>query len=175
MSNEKDPKDEVAAAREAFEKEFAPFTGLTAGASGLILSDAQQHLSELRELRTRHLGKKSAIASCKKLIGRVEGSERAAFGQLVQQTEAALVEKTDAAEQALTAFIQSARISRESIDVTIPGVRPAPGHIHPITLMRQRIEDIFVSLGYAVEDDREIETDFYNFDALNIPEGHPAR
>jgi phenylalanyl-tRNA synthetase alpha chain len=57
----------------------------------------------------------------------------------------------------------------------MPGRRPRPGHLHPITLMRERIEDIFVSLGYAVEDDREIETDFYNFDALNIPQGHPAR
>ena len=59
--------------------------------------------------------------------------------------------------------------------MTIPGRRPRRGHLHPITLLRERIEDIFVSLGYAIEDDREIETDFYNFDALNIPANHPAR
>ncbi|MGQ0541969.1 MAG: phenylalanine--tRNA ligase subunit alpha, partial [Blastocatellia bacterium] len=63
----------------------------------------------------------------------------------------------------------------ERLDVTIPGRRPRTGHLHPITILRQKIEDIFVSMGYAIEDDREIETDYYNFDALNIPPGHPAR
>src|SRR5204863_3123971 len=110
-----------------------------------------------------------------KLIGRVQPEERASFGQLVQTTEAAIAEGLDQVEQRLKTVIEAARSERDSIDVTIPGRRPRPGHLHPITLMRQRIEDIFVSLGYAVEDDREIETDFYNFDALNIPEGHPAR
>ena len=71
--------------------------------------------------------------------------------------------------------MQEARTGRESIDVTLPGRRPRRGHLHPITLLREKIEDIFVSLGYAIEDDREIETDFYNFDALNIPQNHPAR
>ncbi|MGI9107957.1 MAG: phenylalanine--tRNA ligase subunit alpha [Pyrinomonadaceae bacterium] len=64
---------------------------------------------------------------------------------------------------------------RERIDVTLPGRRPRRGHQHPITLIRQRIEDIFVAMGYTVEDGPEIETDFYNFDALNIPPTHPAR
>ncbi|MFL6332084.1 MAG: phenylalanine--tRNA ligase subunit alpha [Pyrinomonadaceae bacterium] len=59
--------------------------------------------------------------------------------------------------------------------MTLPGRRPRRGHLHPITLLRQRIEDIFVSMGYAVEDGPEVETDFYNFTALNIPELHPAR
>src|SRR5262249_51609923 len=97
------------------------------------------------------------------------------FGQRIQQTETHFVGELGEIEQRLSRFIDHARIAREAIDVTIPGRRPRQGHLHPITLMRQRIEDIFVSLGYAVEDDREIETDFYNFDALNIPEGHPAR
>src|SRR5205085_4317511 len=145
-------------------------------------SDAAVSLKEvaaeqraLGELRTKHLGKKGAIAAAKKLIGKVAPDERASFGQLVQQTEARISESVAGVEEALKAQIERARVVRESIDVTIPGRRPRPGHLHPITLMRQRIEDIFVSLGYAVEDDREIETDFYNFDALNIPEGHPAR
>jgi phenylalanyl-tRNA synthetase alpha chain len=68
-----------------------------------------------------------------------------------------------------------ARIKREYIDVTLPGRRQRRGHLHPITILRQRIEDIFVSMGYAVEDGPEVETDFYNFTALNIPELHPAR
>jgi phenylalanyl-tRNA synthetase alpha chain len=144
-------------------------------APDLSLSSAEDELRALTELRTRHTGKKSAIAACKKLIGRVKPDERAAFGQLVQQTEGKIGTALDDVAQHLKAFIEAARTERGTIDVTIPGRRPRPGHLHPITLMRQRIEDIFVSLGYAVEDDREIETDFYNFDALNIPEGHPAR
>jgi phenylalanyl-tRNA synthetase alpha chain len=81
----------------------------------------------------------------------------------------------DQAEQSLKEYIQNERTARESIDVTLPGRRPRFGHRHPITLLRERLEDVFVALGYAIEDDREIETDFYNFDALNIPENHPAR
>jgi phenylalanyl-tRNA synthetase alpha chain len=172
-----DPVKEVESARKAFEQEFERFARFTSEAgSGLSsLKDAEAELRSLAELRVRHAGKKSAIAASKKLIGRVPAEQRASFGQLVQTTEAQITESISAAELALKTFIEIARTARESIDVTIPGRRPRAGHLHPITLMRQRIEDIFVSLGYAVEDDREIETDFYNFDALNIPEGHPAR
>jgi phenylalanyl-tRNA synthetase alpha chain len=174
---DQDPMRQVDAAREAFEREFERFVRFTGAvtAPDLSLSSAEDELRALTELRTRHTGKKSAIAACKKLIGRVKPDERAAFGQLVQQTEGKIGTALDDVAQHLKAFIEAARTERETIDVTIPGRRPRPGHLHPITLMRQRIEDIFVSLGYAVEDDREIETDFYNFDALNIPEGHPAR
>jgi phenylalanyl-tRNA synthetase alpha chain len=94
---------------------------------------------------------------------------------LVQATEAKLTESLDQAEQNLKRYIDDERTARESIDVTLPGRRPRSGHRHPITLMRERLEDVFVALGYAIEDDREIETDFYNFDALNIPLNHPAR
>ncbi|MDX6385459.1 MAG: phenylalanyl-tRNA synthetase alpha chain [Blastocatellia bacterium] len=174
---DQDPMRQVDAAREAFELEFERFVRFTGAvtAPDLSLSSAEDELRALTELRTRHTGKKSAIAACKKLIGRVKPDERAAFGQLVQQTEGKIGTAFDDVAQHLKAFIEASRTERETIDVTIPGRRPRPGHLHPITLMRQRIEDIFVSLGYAVEDDREIETDFYNFDALNIPEGHPAR
>ena len=115
------------------------------------------------------------LAATKKLIGRVVPEQRAAFGQLVQSTEATLVQSLDQAEQNLKTHIEQERLARESIDVTLPGRRPRTGHRHPITLLRERLEDIFVALGYAIEDGREIETDFYNFAALNIPENHPAR
>lgn len=172
-----DPVKEVESAREAFEQEFERFARFTrdAGVSLSALKEAEAELRGLGDLRVRHAGKKSAIGAAKKLIGRVPAEQRASFGQLVQTVEAHITESVNAAELALKTFIENARTARESIDVTLPGRRPRAGHLHPITLMRQRIEDIFVSLGYAVEDDREIETDFYNFDALNIPEGHPAR
>ena len=172
------PDNQVKAASKAFEQEFerfARFTGDPSAISGVDLEAAIAEERALAELRTRHLGKKSALAATKKLIGRVPGEERAAFGQLVQSTEAALVEQLDKAEQSLKSHIDQARTARESIDVTQPGRRTRTGHRHPITLLRERLEDVFVALGYAIEDDREIETDFYNFDALNIPLNHPAR
>ncbi|HEX8175720.1 MAG TPA: phenylalanine--tRNA ligase subunit alpha [Pyrinomonadaceae bacterium] len=173
-----DPKLKAESARKAFEQEFERFARFRTGVSddgGLTLQDAEALERELSELRTRHTGKKSELANVKKLIGRVAPEERASFGQLVQQIEAEVTRRIEEAGNTLLSFINEARRERESIDVTLPGRRPRLGHIHPVTLMRERIEDIFVSLGYVVEDDREIETDFYNFTALNIPESHPAR
>jgi len=171
-----DPRVAVEIARKAFEQEFERFVRLTdTSAPALTLADAETEQRALADLRTRHLGKKSALAACKKLIGKVGADDRAAFGQLTQQAEAEIVERITTADEALSSLLQSARGKRDRIDVTLPGRRPRQGHIHPITELRERIEDIFVSLGYAIEDDREIETDFYNFDALNIPDNHPAR
>jgi phenylalanyl-tRNA synthetase alpha chain len=173
-----DPKRKAENARKAFEQEFERFARFREGVgaeSGLTLKDAEVLERELADLSTRHTGKKSELASIKKMIGRVPPEERASFGQMVQQIEAAIKSGIEDAVGSLQSFIRDARMERERIDVTLPGRRPRRGHIHPITLVRQRIEDIFVSLGYIVEDDREVETDFYNFTALNIPENHPAR
>jgi len=172
------PEQQVEAARKAFEQEFerfARFTDNSASLADLNLEEALAEQRSLADLRTRHLGKKSALASSKKLIGRVEPEKRAAFGQLVQSAEQSLLTSLEQAEQLLKNLIESERTALESVDVTLPGRRPLLGHRHPITLLRERIEDIFVSLGYAIEAGREIETDFYNFAALNIPANHPAR
>ncbi len=170
MSEEKRQIDHI---REAFEQEFGRFADLSLG--GVALTEAEATLRELGELKIRHTGKKSAIADAKKLIGRVAAEERAVFAQNVQAVEKEITSKLEAAEARLSEFILTAKMERERLDVTLPGRRPRTGHLHLITILRQKIEDIFVSMGYAIEDDREIETDYYNFDALNIPEGHPAR
>jgi len=168
-------KEQVEKIREAFNQEFGPFAGFRAAINVLHLADAEDLSRELGELKTKHTGKKSELANSKKLIGRVAPEERGAFGQFVQTVEKEIVSAIEEVENNLKNFISDAKIERERLDVTLPGKRPTVGHLHPITLLRQKIEDIFVSLGYAIEDDREIETDYYNFDALNIPEGHPAR
>jgi phenylalanyl-tRNA synthetase alpha chain len=174
--SQQDPKSQVEAARKAFDEEFERFARLgDASAQSLSSGDAEKEQRALADFRTRHLGKKSALSACKKLIGKVAPDGRAAFGQLVQQTEAEITERIAETDDHLDSLVQAARGERERIDVTLPGRRPRRGHIHPVTKLRERIEDIFVSLGYAIEDDREIETDFYNFAALNIPENHPAR
>jgi phenylalanyl-tRNA synthetase alpha chain len=176
-----DHKSQAEAPYKAFEREFERFArfrtgdGSSGAVDALTLAETESLLRDLKELRTRHTGKKSGLAAVKKMIGRVAPEERAALGQYVQQLEAEISRALDESEATLTKAAASARTESERIDVTLPGRRPRRGHLHPITLLRQRIEDIFVSLGYAIEDDREVETDFYNFDALNIPEGHPAR
>src|SRR5215213_4902158 len=173
-----EPKQQVETARKAFEQEFERFARFRrddAQTASLTLKDAEDALRELEELRRQHTGKKSRLAQAKKMIGRISAEERPLFGQHVQQLEAEIAEALDEAEQGLKSYMVSAQQERDRIDVTLPGRRPRQGHLHPITLLRQRIEDIFVSLGYSIEDDREIENDFYNFTALNIPENHPVR
>ena len=171
------PESQVEAIGKAFEQDFERFAAFTGEPSAVNAMDLETALEEqriARELRTRYLGKKSSLAAAKKLIGRVPQEKRAAFGQLVQSTEDKLETMLDKVDLNLANYIEHERTARESIDVTLPGRRPRRGHRHPITLLRERLEDIFVSLGYAIEDGREIETDFYNFTALNIPENHPA-
>jgi len=180
MSSEVKGQPQIEAVREAFEQEFgrfARFRGVDASASidELNSGDAETLLREVGDLRTRHTGKKSALANLKKMIGRVAPEERAAFGQQAQQLEVQINGSLEEVESLLGNYVARLRVERERVDVTLPGRRPRRGHQHPITLVRQRIEDIFVAMGYTVEDGPEIETDFYNFDALNIPPTHPAR
>ena len=140
----------------------------------LILTDPQGEKLVL-EIKSRRTGRKSEFATLLAQVKDQPSETRAQFAKSLQDIQKRIVLWIDNAYESAKQQRESVRTAREAIDVTIPGRRPRQGHLHPITLMRQRIEDIFVSLGYAVEDDREIETDFYNFDALNIPEGHPAR
>ena len=168
---------QVAAVREAFEREFERFARFREyeGTEGLKLDEAEALLREAKELTTRHTAKKSAVSQLMKLVGRVPAEERAHFGQVVQQLDKEIRGALGDVSVALVGRIHALKTERERLDVTLPGRRPRRGHLHPITLLRQRIEDIFVSMGYAVEDGPEVETDFYNFTALNIPELHPAR
>ena len=166
-------REKIELIRKAFEQEFGRFADLRL--DGVGLADAEALLREVGQLRVKHTGKKSAISGAMSLVGKVAPEERAAFGQLVQSVQKDIVSSIDSAESSLKSYISDVKVELERLDVTIPGRRPRTGHLHPITILRQRIEDIFVSMGYAIEDDREIETDYYNFDALNIPAGHPAR
>ena len=135
----------------------------------------EKQLKEVTDLRIRLLGRKSRIAELKKMIGTLPQESRAQTAQAIQQLEKELTEIFSKKEEEMMEAVRQKKAEQDVVDVTIPGRRLQPGHIHPITILRQKIEDIFVSMGYAIEDDREIETDYYNFDALNIPEGHPAR
>jgi phenylalanyl-tRNA synthetase alpha chain len=130
----------------------------------------------LNALRDKYLGRKSGVIAVeKKRIGSLSPEERAGFGQRVNEVSAEVEAEITRLSEQFASQAETLALEREKIDVSLPGTRPRQGHLHPITLVRQRIEDVFVSMGYSVEDGPEIETSFYNFDALNIPPGHPAR
>lgn len=159
--------------RKDFEEKFARFVNLESRAT--IALEAPEEIQALNGLEVEFLGKKSKLAAQLKKIGTIDPQSRRKFAMQIQDLQTDIRARITREQSVREEILQRRRIERESIDVTIPGRRPRSGHLHPLTLMRQRIEDIFVAMGYIVEDDREIETDFYNFDALNIPEGHPAR
>ena len=174
---EQEPLQQIEAERKALEQAFERFARFTdpKEVSALDLQLAMDEVSALVHTLTVRFGKKSAWAAKKKLIGRAAPEERPILGQQIKEIEDKFLGMADQVEINLKSHIEEQRTARESIDVTLPGRRPPYGHRHPITLLRERIEDIFVSLGYVIEDGREIETDFYNFTALNIPDNHPAR
>ena len=133
-------------------------------------------LDGVSALRDKYLGRRAGlIAAEKKRISKMPASERGEFGRQVNELAGLVESEIAKLEERFAAQSETAALERERIDVTLPGTRPRRGHVHPINLVRQRIEDIFVAMGYSVEDGPEIETPFYNFDALNIPPNHPAR
>ncbi len=175
--SQEDPTLQVDEARKDFDQEFERFVrfGDSAEVRALSFEDAQAILAELDNLSVRHTGKKSKLAALRKLIGRIPMEDRPAFALQVQTLGLDVEKQLQQPRYILGIHAETKQRQREAIDVTLPGRRPRRGHLHPITILRERVEDIFVALGYAIEDGREIETDFYNFDALNIPQNHPAR
>jgi phenylalanyl-tRNA synthetase alpha chain len=131
---------------------------------------------DLSALRDKYIGRKSGlIAAEKKRVGSLSADERASFGRDVNELSALVETEMARLAARFAADAETRTLERDRIDITLPGTRAPRGHLHPLTLVRQRLEDVFVSMGYTVDDGPEIETSFYNFDALNIPPGHPAR
>jgi phenylalanyl-tRNA synthetase alpha chain len=132
--------------------------------------------AEASSLRDRWVGRKSGLITAEmKTLGRLTPEARREAGQRLNDLKDEVEAAIETLQAQFAAQRETAQLARERIDVTLPGRRMSAGHLHPITLLRQRMEDIFVSMGYTIEDGPEIETDFYNFDALNIPPTHPAR
>ncbi len=146
-----------------------------------ILDDALQQFAatgdeaELEQIKARYLGRDGSHTALLKSLGKLSAEERPAAGarinQVKQSIEAALQQRRDDLQQNKLAQ----KLAAESLDVTLPGRGLGIGGLHPVTRTLQRIEKLFHSLGFAVASGPEIEHDFYNFTALNIPENHPAR
>ncbi len=129
----------------------------------------------IEQLRVQFLGKKGRITKLNQRLGKLSGEERPVAGKLLntQRTEiTALLEKRTAE---LEVRELESRIAEEAVDVTLPGIRPARGGLHPVTRVTREIEEIFRSMGFRLESGPEVETEWLNFDALNMPEDHPAR
>ncbi|MDX8399901.1 MAG: phenylalanine--tRNA ligase subunit alpha, partial [Gallionellaceae bacterium] len=141
----------------------------------LKVFSATDDATELENVKARYLGKEGSLTGLLKGLGKLSAEERPAAGarinQVKQQIEAALQARRDAIQQ--QALL--ARLAGESLDVTLPGRGLGVGGLHPVTRTLERIEALFHSIGYAVAEGPEIESDFYNFTALNIPDDHPAR
>ncbi len=138
-------------------------------------ADAAQSLSELNQVRVQFLGKKGALTQYLKTLGNLPAEERPKMGQAVNEAKQALQQQIEARRIALEEAALSAKLAAETIDVTLPGRGQAMGGLHPVTRTMQRIETFFGAIGFNVAEGPEIETDFHNFTALNIPENHPAR
>ncbi len=127
-------------------------------------------------LRDRWVGRKNGLLTAEmKTLGKLSPEERKSAGAQLNELKNYVESAIETLLDRLADKREAEQLAKERIDVTLPGRRIPAGHLHPITLLRQKIEDIFVSMGYTIEDGPEIETHFYNFDALNIPENHPAR
>ena len=133
-------------------------------------------LRSLEELKNRFLSRKSGLLTLQlQSVRNVPSAERAEFGRVANEIKGRVESALEALQQKLADADAGAAVERERLDVTLPGNRRRIGHVHPLTLARQEIEDIFTSMGYTVEDGPEVEKTYYNFEALNIPAGHPAR
>ena len=133
-------------------------------------------LRSLEDIRNRYLSRKSGLLTLQlQNVRNVPAAERAEFGRVANEIKGKVEGALEALQQKLSAAAGSAALERERVDVTLPGSRRRLGHQHPLTIARQQIEDIFVSMGYTVEDGPEVEKTYYTFEALNIPAGHPAR
>ncbi len=139
------------------------------------IRQAAKNLNELNDVRVKYLGKKGEITGLLRGLGQLSKEDRPRIGQIVnearQQLENLIAEKNEE----LKAEELNNRLETEKIDVTLPGRRLPEGHLHPLTITLERIKKIFVSMGFSVEEGPEIETDYFNFEALNLPKDHPAR
>ncbi len=136
---------------------------------------ASADLKALDELRVRYLGKKGEITAQLKTLGGLEPEQRKQFGQVVNQVRDRLNELLLARKAALEAAALEQRLQAQAVDISLPGRGDKRGGIHPVTLAMQRAIDIFSRLGFDVATGPEVESDHYNFEALNFPPHHPAR
>ena len=132
-------------------------------------------LEKLNDIRVAFLGKKGELTSIMKSMKEIAPEERPAFGQMVNETRSEIEKKMEEMKTELARKAREAQLKAEVIDVTLPAKKSNVGHRHPNTIALEEVERIFVGMGYEVIEGPEVEKDYYNFEALNIPANHPAK
>ncbi|HEY9052845.1 MAG TPA: phenylalanine--tRNA ligase subunit alpha [Gammaproteobacteria bacterium] len=146
-----------------------------------VLKEAQQavanasDLQQLDQVRVQYLGKKGVFTEQLKALGQMPAEERKQAGQLINDAKRAFQESLDTRKALLEEEKLNAHLKQQTVDVTLPGRGQQSGGLHPVTRTMQRIEELFAGLGFEVAQGPEIEDDYHNFEALNIPSHHPAR
>ncbi len=130
---------------------------------------------ELEDFRVRYMGKKGSVTGLLRGMGALPAEERPVMGQLVNQLRQELEDAVTEKNQTVQEKLQKEQLEKEKLDVTMPGKKVASGGLHPLNVVLDDIIDIFQSMGFDVIDGPEVETDYYCFQALNVPEDHPAR
>ncbi|MDP1417293.1 phenylalanine--tRNA ligase subunit alpha [Peribacillus simplex] len=136
---------------------------------------AASELKELNEVRVAYLGKKGPITEVLRGMGKLSAEERPKIGALANDVREAIATKIEEKQKALETAAVNAKLATETIDVTLPGRPVNKGNLHPLTRVVEEIEDLFIGMGYTVAEGPEVESDYYNFEALNLPKSHPAR
>ncbi|MDD6193561.1 MAG: phenylalanine--tRNA ligase subunit alpha [Lachnospiraceae bacterium] len=137
--------------------------------------DAAQEMTALNDVRVAILGKKGELTAVLKSMKDVKPEDRPMVGQLVNETRNAIEEKLNEAKAKMEKAEMELKLKSEVIDVTLPAEKAKIGHSHPNVSVLEEVENIFIGMGYEVVEGPEVEYDYYNFEALNIPENHPAK
>lgn len=132
-------------------------------------------LKALEEARVQLLGKKGELTAILKMMGKLSPEERPVMGQMANEVRTAIEDKLEARTAELKAKLAEMKLQSETLDVTLPGTVIRQGHRHPLNLVLDEIKEIFLGLGFDVVSGPEVELDYYNFEALNLPKDHPAR
>jgi phenylalanyl-tRNA synthetase alpha chain len=130
---------------------------------------------QLNDLRVQYLGKKGELTEVLRGMAQLSAEERPIIGQVANDVRAAIEQRIEELQQQFQRQATEQRLRSETIDVTLPGRSAKLGAIHPLNKIIEEIEDIFIGMGYTVAEGPQVEQDFYNFEALNLPKDHPAR
>ncbi len=132
-------------------------------------------LDSLEQVRVRFLGKKGEVTAILSQMGKLSPEERPVIGQKANEVRGLIEKKIAERKEELSKAAAEQKLKSEKLDITLPGKRSRIGKKHPVSVVLDEIKDAFVSMGYSIADGPEVEYDYYNFEALNIPKSHPAR
>lgn len=137
--------------------------------------DTVKDLKGLEEIRVAYLGKKGELTGVLRGMKELSAEERPVIGQVANEVRSQIEARLEERRKMLGSIAMEAKLEREKLDVTMPGNHPRLGHKHPLYKTLEEVQNIFIGMGYNVVDGPEVESQYYDFEALNIPEGHPAR